>query len=68
MKRVMGVQGKMEFEMPLKSGRSRKVVSANIRELVASGRPQKQAVAIALDKSGLGRGAAAAMARKKGKR
>lgn len=34
--------------MPLKRGKSRKVVSANIRELVDSGRPQKQAVAIAL--------------------
>jgi len=43
--------------MPLKSGKSRKVVSGNIRELMSSGRPQKQAVAIALDKSGLGRGA-----------
>ncbi len=33
---------------PLRSGRSRTVVSANIRELIHSGRPQKQAVAIAL--------------------
>ena len=37
--------------MPLKSGKSRKAVYANIKELMASGRPQKQAVAIALDKS-----------------
>ncbi|HET6373949.1 MAG TPA: hypothetical protein VFG76_11620 [Candidatus Polarisedimenticolia bacterium] len=36
--------------MPLKPGSSPEVVSANIRELIASGRPQKQAVAIALDK------------------
>jgi hypothetical protein len=35
--------------MPLKRGRSRKAVSANIRELKRSGRPQRQAVAIALD-------------------
>lgn len=34
--------------MPLKPGLSRKVVSSNIRELINGGRPQKQAVAIAL--------------------
>jgi len=41
--------------MPLKKGRSKKVVSANISELVHSGRPQSQAVAIALQKAGKSR-------------
>lgn len=34
--------------MPLKKGSSRAVVSANIEEMIASGHPQKQAVAAAL--------------------
>ena len=38
--------------MPLKRGSSKKVISQNISELVHSGRPQKQAIAISLDKAG----------------
>lgn len=34
--------------MPLKKGHSREVVSGNIKELMGSGRPQKQSIAIAL--------------------
>jgi hypothetical protein len=37
--------------MPLKSGKSKASISYNIRELVKSGRPVKQAVAISYRKA-----------------
>lgn len=38
--------------MPLKKGSSNKTVSANIKTEMAAGRPQKQAVAIAMNVAG----------------
>jgi len=38
--------------MPLAKGKSRATVSKNIRTEIAAGRPQKQAVAIALNTAG----------------
>jgi hypothetical protein len=38
--------------MPLKAGKSSKVVASNIRKLMKEGRPAKQAQAIALERAG----------------
>ena len=38
--------------MPLKKGSSKEVVSSNIKTEMAAGRPQKQAIAIALSTAG----------------
>jgi hypothetical protein len=41
--------------MPLKRGKSQKVVGANIRTEIRHGKPKEQAVAIALRKAGVPR-------------
>ena len=39
--------------MPLMKGKSKKAIGYNISELVHSGRPQKQAIAIAMSEAGM---------------
>jgi len=43
--------GSRRQHMPLRRGKSPEVVSANIRTEIRAGKPQKQAVAIALSKA-----------------
>lgn len=50
--------------MPLKNGTSKATISANIKTEMAAGRPQKQAIAIAMD---MARRSGAHMPKPKGK-
>lgn len=42
--------------MPLKKGSSKKIIANNIKKEIASGKPQKQAVAIAMNEAGKKKG------------
>jgi hypothetical protein len=41
--------------MPLRKGKSRKIISENIRTEMKAGKPQKQAIAIAMREAGKSR-------------
>jgi hypothetical protein len=41
--------------VPLSKGKSKAAVSSNIKTEIAAGKPQKQAIAIALSKAGKGK-------------
>ena len=67
-KTLLKALGYEEIKMPIKKGKSRKVVSENISELVRSGKPRNQAVAIAMDSAGKSRKGKQGKARKSNKR
>jgi hypothetical protein len=54
--------------MPLKKRPGKKAVSSNIRTLMHEGRPQKQAIAIALSKAGKSKAKTVKKARQDGKK
>jgi hypothetical protein len=49
--------------MPLKSGKGKAVIAANIKTEMKAGRPMKQSVAIAMSKAGMAKPSAKPMAK-----
>jgi len=52
---MMVYKGYRRDYMPIASGKSNKVISSNIKEMVKAGHPQAQAVAASLKKAGKGK-------------
>jgi len=53
------------MNMPLKPGKSKKVIGQNIKEMVHAGHPQKQAVAAAMDNARRSKAKIGAVAKKR---